>query len=40
LPAREREQNMAALIREMDPAYREIVQEYFRRINAQAANNP
>jgi hypothetical protein len=40
LPAREREQNMAALIRDMDPAYREIVQEYFRRINAQAANNP
>jgi hypothetical protein len=36
LPAKDREATMAQLTRNMDPRYREIVQEYFRRLTAQA----
>jgi len=35
LPARERENHMRELTREMDPRYREVIQEYFRRLSAQ-----
>ena len=36
LPAKDREASMIQLTRDMDPRYREIVQEYFRRIVAQS----
>jgi hypothetical protein len=36
LPAREREENMLKLLREIDPRYREICQEYFRRLDSRA----
>jgi hypothetical protein len=38
LPPREREQNMRELTREMPPRYREIIQEYFRKLSTQDAN--
>jgi len=34
LPARDREANIVNLTRDMDPRYREIIQEYFRRVSA------
>jgi len=36
LPAREREANMIRLLQEIDPRYREICQEYFRRLDSRA----
>jgi len=38
LPAKEREANMRELVRDMDPRYRDLVQEYFRRVSGQGSN--
>jgi hypothetical protein len=35
LPAKDREANMRALVKDMPPRYREIIQEYYRRISTQ-----
>ncbi len=41
LPPREREANMRELTRDMPPRYREVIQEYFRRLSTEdvKANN-
>jgi hypothetical protein len=33
LPAKEREANIMGLVRDMDPRYRDLIQEYFRRVS-------
>ncbi len=38
LPARDRESNMRELVRDMDPRYREIIMEYFRKQSIASAN--
>jgi hypothetical protein len=38
LPARDREANMRELTRDMDPRYREIIMEYFRKLSSQTTN--
>jgi hypothetical protein len=35
LPPREREANMRELTRDMPPRYREVIQEYFRKLSTQ-----
>jgi len=38
LPAKEREANIMGLVRDMDPRYRDVIQEYFRRVSGQGSN--
>jgi hypothetical protein len=38
LPPREREANMRELTREMPQRYREVIQEYFRKLSIQDSN--
>jgi len=38
LPPREREANMRELTREMPQRYREVIQEYFRKLSVQDSN--
>jgi len=40
LPARDREASMRELTRDMDPRYREIIMEYFRKQSTQTASQP